>query len=108
MRFFLHLLSTHYTPFATIFSGLSCFRRVFSFDIRCAATLPACIIQATQLDADSKPVLTALGFHLATLPVEPRVGKMMLYGAIFGCVEPAITIAAAMSCRNPFVAPFDK
>lgn len=53
-------------------------------------------------------MLTALGFHLATLPVEPRVGKMMLYGAIFGCVEPAITIAAAMSCRNPFVAPFDK
>lgn len=65
-------------------------------------------IQATQLDEDDKPVLTALGFHLATLPVEPRVGKMMLYGAIFGCVEPAITIAAAMSCRNPFVAPFDK
>ncbi|CAM9664605.1 unnamed protein product, partial [Hapterophycus canaliculatus] len=67
-----------------------------------------CELQATQLDEDGKPVLTALGFHLATLPVEPRVGKMMLYGAIFGCVEPAITIAAAMSCRNPFVAPFDK
>ncbi|CAB1116380.1 unnamed protein product [Ectocarpus sp. CCAP 1310/34] len=67
-----------------------------------------CELQATQLDEDDKPVLTALGFHLATLPVEPRVGKMMLYGAIFGCVEPAITIAAAMSCRNPFVAPFDK
>ena len=24
--------------------------------------------------------LTALGFHLATLPVDPRVGKMMIYG----------------------------
>jgi HrpA-like RNA helicase len=23
--------------------------------------------------------LTALGFHLATLPVDPRVGKMMIY-----------------------------
>lgn len=77
---------------------LSCL--VLSFLLLC--------LQATQLDDDNKPVLTALGFHLATLPVEPRVGKMMLYGAIFGCVEPAITIAAAMSCRNPFVAPFDK
>ncbi|CAM9250154.1 unnamed protein product, partial [Laminaria digitata] len=67
-----------------------------------------CELQATQLDEEEKPVLTALGFHLATLPVEPRVGKMMLYGAIFGCVEAAVTIAAAMSCRNPFVAPFDK
>jgi ATP-dependent RNA helicase DHX36 len=26
--------------------------------------------------------LTALGFHLASLPVEPRVGKMLLYGAM--------------------------
>lgn len=52
--------------------------------------------------------LTALGFHLATLPVDPRVGKMMIYGALFGCIEPALTIAASMSARNPFVSPFDK
>jgi ATP-dependent RNA helicase DHX36 len=41
--------------------------------------------------------LTALGFHLAMLPVEPRVGKMMIYGALFGCVEPALTIAVSVS-----------
>lgn len=52
--------------------------------------------------------LTALGFHLATLPVDPRVGKMMIYGALFGCTDPALTIAAAMSARSPFVSPFDK
>jgi len=52
--------------------------------------------------------LTALGFHLATLPVDPRVGKMMIYGALFGCIDPALTIAAAMSARNPFMSPFDK
>jgi len=50
--------------------------------------------------------LTALGFHLATLPVEPRIGKLMIYGALFGCVEPALTIAAAMSSKNPFLSPF--
>jgi len=52
--------------------------------------------------------LTALGFHLATLPVDPRVGKMMIYGALFGCTDPALTIAASMSARSPFLSPFDQ
>lgn len=52
--------------------------------------------------------LTALGFHLATLPVDPRVGKMMIYGALFGCVDPLLTLASAMSARSPFVSPFDQ
>lgn len=57
------------------------------------------------LDVSSE--LTALGFHLATLPVDPRVGKMMIYGALFGCVDPLLTLAAAMSSRSPFMSPFD-
>ena len=57
-------------------------------------------------DLDVSSELTALGFHLATLPVDPRVGKMMIYGALFGCVDPLLTFAAAMSARSPFVAPF--
>ena len=52
--------------------------------------------------------LTALGFHLATLPVDARVGKIMIYGALFQCTDPALTIAASMSARSPFVSPFDK
>mmetsp|Transcript_23131 Transcript_23131/g.28384 ORF Transcript_23131/g.28384 Transcript_23131/m.28384 type:complete len:504 (-) Transcript_23131:6-1517(-) len=52
--------------------------------------------------------LTSLGFHLSTLPVDPRVGKMMIYGALFRCIDPALTIAASMSSRNPFMSPFDK
>ena len=52
--------------------------------------------------------LTALGFHLATLPVDPRVGKMVIYGSLFGCVDPALTVAASMSARSPFLSPFDQ
>jgi HrpA-like RNA helicase len=52
--------------------------------------------------------LTALGFHLAVLPVDPRVGKMMIYGSLFGCCDPALTVAASMSSRSPFMSPFDK
>lgn len=52
--------------------------------------------------------LTALGFHLATLPVDPRVGKMMIYGSLFGCLDPCLTVAASMSARSPFLSPFDQ
>jgi ATP-dependent RNA helicase DHX36 len=40
------------------------------------------------LDADDGDKLTALGFHLASLPVDPRLGKMLLFGCIFRCIEP--------------------
>eukprot|EP01043_Picozoa_sp_COSAG02_P052520 COSAG02_NODE_5671_length_4141_cov_10.012123_2_plen_881_part_01 len=52
--------------------------------------------------------LTALGHHLAKLPVDARIGKMLIYGAMFQCLDPVLTIAAALSYRTPFVAPFDK
>ena len=55
-----------------------------------------------------KVELTPLGFHLAALPVEPRVGKILLYGAMFGCVEAALTIASAMASKNPFMSSFDQ
>jgi hypothetical protein len=34
--------------------------------------------------------LTPLGHHLAALPVHVRIGKMLLYGAIFGYLEPVV------------------
>ena len=52
--------------------------------------------------------LTALGEHLAALPVDPKIGKMILMGAIFGCLDPVLTIAAGLSYRDPFVMPLDK
>jgi len=52
--------------------------------------------------------LTPLGYHLARLPVDARIAKMMIYGCVFRCVEPCLTIAASMAFRSPFMAPFDK
>lgn len=52
--------------------------------------------------------LTALGAHLAALPVDVRIGKLMLFGAIFCCLDSALTIAACLSYKSPFVAPFGK
>jgi len=50
--------------------------------------------------------LTPLGYHLAQLPVDVRIGKLMLYGAVFRCLDAALTIAACLSYRSPFVSPY--
>ncbi|BFZ63809.1 ATPdependent RNA helicase [Saitoella coloradoensis] len=52
--------------------------------------------------------LTPLGFHLGRLPVDVRIGKLIVMACIFGCLDPCLTIAAAMSIKSPFVAPIDK
>ncbi|KAL4711140.1 hypothetical protein ACJJTC_009511 [Scirpophaga incertulas] len=57
---------------------------------------------------DKTYALTALGKHLAELPVDVRIGKLMLFGAIFCCVDSALTMAACLSHKSPFVAPFGK
>lgn len=51
--------------------------------------------------------LTPLGYHLARLPMDVRLGKMLITACMLGCVEPVLTIAAALSGRNPLVAPVD-
>ncbi|KAL0487405.1 ATP-dependent RNA helicase DHX [Acrasis kona] len=51
--------------------------------------------------------LTALGYHLATLPVDIRMGKMMIYASMFKCLDPVLTIAASMSLQSPFVSPMN-
>lgn len=57
---------------------------------------------------DSDNNLTALGEILATLPVDVRIGKLMLFGAIFQATDSILTIAACLSSKSPFVAPFNK
>uniref|UniRef100_A0A1D1Y0G5 Putative ATP-dependent RNA helicase DHX57 n=1 Tax=Anthurium amnicola TaxID=1678845 RepID=A0A1D1Y0G5_9ARAE len=52
--------------------------------------------------------MTPLGYHLAKLPVDVLIGKMMLYGAIFGCLSPIISIASFLSYKSPFVYPKDE
>ncbi|KAI4184149.1 MAG: hypothetical protein L6R41_004940 [Letrouitia leprolyta] len=52
--------------------------------------------------------LTALGRHLSMIPADLRCGKLMVYGATFGCFEACLTIAAILTAKSPFVAPQDK
>ena len=48
-------------------------------------------------------VMTTLGRRLSMLPVEPAIGKMLLTGALFKCLDPAVTVAACAGSRSPFV-----
>ncbi|XP_017125191.1 putative ATP-dependent RNA helicase DHX57 [Drosophila elegans] len=57
---------------------------------------------------DAEDQLTPLGHHLAALPVDVRIGKLMLYGAIFQCLDSVLTIAACLSNKSPFVSPLSK
>lgn len=84
------------------------------------------ILSESCSNVDVETELTALGYNLATLPVEPRVGKMIIYGSMFGkpiaavckvrvsptlysigCIDPALTIAASMSSKNVFASSFE-
>ncbi|XP_028396420.1 ATP-dependent DNA/RNA helicase DHX36-like [Dendronephthya gigantea] len=71
-------------------------------------TIQQAIATLMQLDAfDSNENLTPLGHHLARLPVHPRIGKIILFGAIMSCLDPVLTIASSMGYRDPYVVPLN-
>lgn len=49
-----------------------------------------------------------IGRNLSMLPVEPKLGKMLILGSIFNCLDPIMTVVASLSVRDPFLMPFDK
>ena len=50
---------------------------------------------------DAQRTLTALGRELARLPVDPRVGRLLLAAREFNCASEMIIIAAALSIPDP-------
>lgn len=54
---------------------------------------------------DANKNLTSLGRVLLQLPVEAAIGKLCLYGSFFRCLDSALTLAAVLTSRDPFLAP---
>ena len=52
--------------------------------------------------------LTPLGRKLAQLPVDPRLGRMVLEADRHGCVREVLVIAAALSIQDPRERPADQ
>lgn len=57
---------------------------------------------------DNEEHLTPLGYHLAKLPLDPRTGKMIMWAALFSCVEPVFAIAASLTFKDAFYCPLGK
>ncbi|KAI5124693.1 hypothetical protein M0805_004300 [Coniferiporia weirii] len=49
--------------------------------------------------------LTSLGRLLVQLPLEVQMGRLVLYGSFFKCLDQALTLAAILTNRDPFVCP---
>lgn len=57
---------------------------------------------------DKNDELTPLGFILARLPIEPRLGKMLIFACVFnlGGAAAVLTSTASLGC-DPFLLPPD-
>lgn len=68
--------------------------------------IEASLEQLTKLGAlTMNEKLTPLGRALATMPVEPALGKMIILAVIFRCLDPIIILGAASGGRDIFVSP---
>lgn len=45
--------------------------------------------------------LTDLGFHIARLPLDPQLARLLLFGVALKCLDPVITLVAVLSYRDP-------
>ncbi|XP_044131856.1 3'-5' RNA helicase YTHDC2 [Bufo gargarizans] len=105
LRMPLHELCLHTKLLAPINSPIA------DFLMKAPEPPPALIVRnAVQMlktiDAmDTWEDLTELGYHLADLPVEPHLGKMVLCAVVLKCLDPILTIACTLAYRDPFVLP---
>jgi ATP-dependent helicase HrpA len=60
-----------------------------------------------ELNAFKDGRITGLGRKLARLPVDPRIGRMILAADRNGCVREVLIIAAALSIQDPRERPVD-
>lgn len=62
-------------------------------------------LQALDALTDDGEALTPLGRLLSSLPVHPSLGKMIVLGIIFRCLDPMVILGAASAERSLFLNP---
>ena len=67
-----------------------------------------CVMNLQALDClTDEEKITPLGRLLASLPVHPSLGKMIVLGVIFRCLDPMLVLGAAAAERNLFTNPLE-
>ena len=67
------------------------------------------IQQLIELGAfDHKRKITHVGRRIAGIPVDPRIGRMLLAAGMFDCLEEVVVIASALSLPDPRYSPAEK
>ena len=54
---------------------------------------------------DDQKNVTALGKVLLQIPIDVQLGRLLLFGSFFKCLDPALSLAAIMSNRDAFNNP---
>ncbi|OCF41878.1 DEAH box polypeptide 36 [Kwoniella heveanensis CBS 569] len=64
----------------------------------------ASLIEVKALTSNEE--ITPMGRLLSKLPMDVHLGKFLLVAAMMKCLDPALTIAATLNSKSPFVTPF--
>ena len=56
---------------------------------------------------DKSRSLTVIGKQLAKLPIDPRIGRMLVAAQKYHCLSEALVITSALSCQDPRERPMD-
>jgi len=56
---------------------------------------------------DKRRTLTVIGKQLAKLPIDPRIGRMLVAAEKYCCLAEALIITSALSCQDPRERPLD-
>ena len=56
---------------------------------------------------DEQERVTTIGKAVSLLPLDPRIGRIILLGCILGCGPAVLATSAAMGYRDPFVMPIN-
>lgn len=63
----------------------------------------ATLQQVKAVEGDrAAPSLTSLGCHLALLPTDVHIGKLLIFASLLGCSDPMLTVAAFMTLPSPY------
>ncbi|MGH3494357.1 MAG: ATP-dependent RNA helicase HrpA, partial [Sciscionella sp.] len=64
-------------------------------------------LNAVDTSAGRQPVLTEVGALIATLPIDPRLARMVVAAGNSGCAREVLVIAAALSIQDPRERPVE-